>query len=75
LIFITVPQLIASALCLTRSYVVRKASNRTGTSGGLHWFNDPATLAGETTVRMTRASPPPEDVHARIAAGFPILTP
>jgi len=75
LIFITIPQLIAFALSLARSYGVRKASNRTGTSGGLDWFNDPAALAGETTVRMTRASPPPEDVLARIAAGFPILTP
>jgi hypothetical protein len=75
LIFITIPQLIAFALSLAWSYGVRKASNRTGTSGGLDWFNDPAALVGETTVRMTRASPPPEDVLARIAAGFPILTP
>jgi hypothetical protein len=35
---------------------MRKASIRTGISGGgLNWFNDPATLASKTTVRMTQA--------------------
>jgi hypothetical protein len=70
LIFITIPQLIAFALSLPRSYAMRKASNRTGTSGGLNWFDDPATLAGETTVRTTRASPAPEDV---LSASLPVF--